>query len=159
MASNKDLFKQPTSVDEFLENASKIPAHFDLKSEGRLIFAMDATASREPCWDIASKIQADMFSQTSVVGKLQIQLCYYHGYNEFVASNWTQNALQLQEIMTTVRCKAGQTQLKQVFEHTLSQTKLHKIDAMVFVGDCMDCLLYTSPSPRDVEESRMPSSA
>ena len=24
---------------------------------------------------------------------------------------------------------------------------------------CKDCLLYTSPSPRDVEESRMPSSA
>ena len=24
---------------------------------------------------------------------------------------------------------------------------------------CGDCLLYTSPSPRDVEESRMPSSA
>ena len=24
---------------------------------------------------------------------------------------------------------------------------------------CMICLLYTSPSPRDVEESRMPSSA
>ena len=26
-------------------------------------------------------------------------------------------------------------------------------------GKDMDCLLYTSPSPRDVEESRMPSSA
>ena len=26
-------------------------------------------------------------------------------------------------------------------------------------GDLRDCLLYTSPSPRDVEESRMPSSA
>ena len=26
-------------------------------------------------------------------------------------------------------------------------------------GDIVDCLLYTSPSPRDVEESRMPSSA
>ena len=25
--------------------------------------------------------------------------------------------------------------------------------------DVPDCLLYTSPSPRDVEESRMPSSA
>ena len=25
--------------------------------------------------------------------------------------------------------------------------------------DCKICLLYTSPSPRDVEESRMPSSA
>ena len=26
-------------------------------------------------------------------------------------------------------------------------------------SQCWDCLLYTSPSPRDVEESRMPSSA
>ena len=26
-------------------------------------------------------------------------------------------------------------------------------------GDNHNCLLYTSPSPRDVEESRMPSSA
>ena len=27
------------------------------------------------------------------------------------------------------------------------------------IGRASDCLLYTSPSPRDVEESRMPSSA
>ena len=27
------------------------------------------------------------------------------------------------------------------------------------IGDFATCLLYTSPSPRDVEESRMPSSA
>ena len=27
------------------------------------------------------------------------------------------------------------------------------------LGQVYDCLLYTSPSPRDVEESRMPSSA
>ena len=30
----------------------------------------------------------------------------------------------------------------------------------ISTGDMLrDCLLYTSPSPRDVEESRMPSSA
>ena len=29
----------------------------------------------------------------------------------------------------------------------------------LLVGNSLDCLLYTSPSPRDVEESRMPSSA
>ena len=28
-----------------------------------------------------------------------------------------------------------------------------------FIEDVFSCLLYTSPSPRDVEESRMPSSA
>ena len=29
----------------------------------------------------------------------------------------------------------------------------------VLLNDSSGCLLYTSPSPRDVEESRMPSSA
>ena len=29
----------------------------------------------------------------------------------------------------------------------------------LLIGHLSDCLLYTSPSPRDVEESRMPSSA
>ena len=32
-------------------------------------------------------------------------------------------------------------------------------DPNLITGRYMDCLLYTSPSPRDVEESRMPSSA
>ena len=32
-------------------------------------------------------------------------------------------------------------------------------EASIFSGDLYSCLLYTSPSPRDVEESRMPSSA
>jgi len=35
-----------------------------------------------------------------------------------------------------------------------AQEKYEKMKA-----DAMICLLYTSPSPRDVEESRMPSSA
>ena len=33
------------------------------------------------------------------------------------------------------------------------------LGAMVFMRREYSCLLYTSPSPRDVEESRMPSSA
>ena len=32
-------------------------------------------------------------------------------------------------------------------------------DDLHFFGDMMDCLLYTSPSPRDRTRSRMPSSA
>ena len=32
-------------------------------------------------------------------------------------------------------------------------------DTVHFVNGMLPCLLYTSPSPRDVEESRMPSSA
>ena len=33
------------------------------------------------------------------------------------------------------------------------------ISSLVFLNQVGFCLLYTSPSPRDVEESRMPSSA
>ena len=33
------------------------------------------------------------------------------------------------------------------------------LSLMLTVGGILTCLLYTSPSPRDVEESRMPSSA
>ena len=36
---------------------------------------------------------------------------------------------------------------------------LSKYKSIAMVGVSNDCLLYTSPSPRDVEESRMPSSA
>ena len=34
-----------------------------------------------------------------------------------------------------------------------------KNKALLRIADSISCLLYTSPSPRDVEESRMPSSA
>ena len=34
-----------------------------------------------------------------------------------------------------------------------------EIDRFKKIKDLKGCLLYTSPSPRDVEESRMPSSA
>ena len=32
-------------------------------------------------------------------------------------------------------------------------------DRVVFMGNSITCLLYTSPSPRDMRRSRMPSSA
>ena len=37
--------------------------------------------------------------------------------------------------------------------------KKYKVYAIVGNHDCYYCLLYTSPSPRDAHESRMPSSA
>ena len=36
---------------------------------------------------------------------------------------------------------------------------IHAVVGVIMQTDWNDCLLYTSPSPRDVEESRMPSSA
>lgn len=138
MTRPKSISTRSTSVKAFLEQASKVPVPAESKSLGRLIFGMDATASREPCWDMACQIQADMFTETAALGQLQIQLCYYQGYGEFYATNWTQNATQLQQEMTSVRCKSGQTQIQRILKHTLSQANDHKINALVFIGDHME---------------------
>ncbi len=138
MARSKSISTQSSSVKSFLEQASKIPAPAASDSMGKLIFGMDATASREPCWDIACQLQAEMFTETAELGQLQVQLCYYQGYGEFHTTNWTQNASQLQNVMTAVRCKAGQTQIERILKHTLTQSKTNKVNALVFIGDCME---------------------
>lgn len=138
MKKPKSLATHSTSVKAFLDQASKTPVTSNSHTTGRLVFGMDATASREPCWDTACQIQADMFTETAALGQLQIQLCYYQGYNEFHATAWSKNALQLQQQMTSVYCKAGQTQIQRIFEHTALQTGNQKINALVFIGDCME---------------------
>ena len=49
---------------------------------------MDATASREPTWDRACRIQGEMFEATAALGGLDIQLVYYRGFGECKASRW-----------------------------------------------------------------------
>ena len=143
MARSKSISTQSSSVKEFLETASKIPVPVDDSTMGKLIFAMDATASREPCWDMACQLQSEMFTETAAIGKLLIQLCYFQGFGEFKFSNWTQNAVQLQEQMSSVRCKAGQTQIGRVLDHALEQSKSQKLNAVVYVGDSMEELAET----------------
>jgi hypothetical protein len=56
-----------TEVDAFLRKlaATAAPApDAGGNGRGRLIFALDATASREPTWDRASHLQAEMFKET-----------------------------------------------------------------------------------------------
>ncbi len=138
MGKPKGISTRTTSVKAFLDQVSKVPIPADSQTTGRLVFGMDATASREPCWDMACKIQTEMFTETAALGQLQIQLCYYQGYNEFHATDWNQTALQLQEEMISVRCKAGPTQIQRILEHTALQAKNGKVNALVFIGDCME---------------------
>ena len=44
-------------------------------------------------------------------------------------------------------------------EEMIKKSNGRRTVPQIFIGDNHICLLYTSPSPRDVEESRMPSSA
>jgi len=127
-----------SEVDAFLRKVESSPVVKSSGQLGRLIFAMDATASREPTWDCACDIQAQMFAQTAALGGLAIQLCYFRGFNEFNASGWFTNTTALQQRMTAVRCMGGQTQIGKVLQHALKETRHEKVNALVFVGDCME---------------------
>jgi hypothetical protein len=127
-----------SEVDAFLRQVSRIPVTKPGDRRGRLIFAMDATASREPTWDQACRIQGRMFEETAVLGGLDIQICYYRGFGEFEASPWVSNPRDLLRRMTAVGCLGGTTQIGKILRHALRETRRNKVNALVFVGDCME---------------------
>jgi len=127
-----------SEVDAFLRKVAATPAVIKSAESGRLIFAMDATASRKPTWDHACHLQAQMFEATDALGGLAIQLCYYRGYQEFHAGDWLGNASDLKRRMTAVRCLGGHTQIEKVLRHTLEESARKRVNALVFVGDCME---------------------
>ncbi len=125
-------------IDAFLAKVASTPAARTGSSRGRLIFAMDATASREPAWDRACQIQSEMFLETETLGGLDIQLCYYGGFREFYASPWLGSSADLLAQMREVRCAGGMTQIERVLKHTAAESRQDKVNALVFVGDCME---------------------
>ena len=126
------------AVDAFLERVAVTPVTVAPGERGRLIFAMDATASREPSWDRACHIQAEMFKETAALGGLEIQLVYYRGFGECRASPWVADSQALLKRMTGVRCLAGHTQIRKILKHAIKETKAKKVGALVFVGDCLE---------------------
>jgi hypothetical protein len=124
-------------VADFLAKVKSMPV-VRSGGTGRLIFAMDATASREPTWDRACRIQGDMFSATKDLGGLEIQLAWYRGLGEFEASPWAADSKTLVARMTDVYCRAGETQIGKVLQHAIAETGRRRVNAVVFVGDCVE---------------------
>ncbi|RLA35167.1 MAG: VWA domain-containing protein [Gammaproteobacteria bacterium] len=126
-------------VNAFLRRVATTPS----TGGGRLLFALDATASREPTWDRASHLQAEMFQVAAALGGLAIQVAWYRGFLEFEASPWCTSSAPLLERMTAVRCAAGQTQVGRVLEYAIAEHGRGSVSALVFVGDCVE----ESPDP------------
>ena len=126
------------NVDAFLEKMRLTPVSINPGQRGRLLFAMDATASRQPTWDMAARTQGEMFQETAALGGLDIQLAFYRGFGEFRATRWTSDEKALLRQMTSVFCLAGETQIGKVLAHAVNENKKQKINALVFVGDCFE---------------------
>jgi len=105
---------------------------------GRLVFAMDATMSRQPTWDLALKLQAEMFRAVKEVGGLDVQLVYFRGLSETKASKWVGDPEALARLMARVACEGGLTQTRKVLAHARREATKAKVNAVVYVGDCME---------------------
>ena len=107
-------------------------------TRGRLLFALDATASRQPTWDTACRLQADMFREAAAIGGLDVQLVYYRGRDECRASQWVSQPERLAALMERIDCRTGFTQIGKVIAHAKRETQNLKVQALVFVGDAME---------------------
>jgi hypothetical protein len=111
--------------------------HCPALPRGRLIFALDATASRAPTWAIARNLQAKMFRETAPFGRLDVQLTYYRA-NECRASKWVSSGEQLAHLMNQIECEGGCTQIGRVLAHALREAEKAAMQALVFIGDAME---------------------
>jgi hypothetical protein len=129
-----------TELDSFIQQANTLPQRQSsaISKTGRLIFALDATASRQASWDRACQLQSNMFLATQAIGGLAVQLCYYRGFHEFHHSHWLQDSELLLSTMNGVQCLGGYTQLAKTLDHCLGETRRSNVQAVVIIADAIE---------------------
>jgi len=125
-------------IDRFLDQVKALSPGAKSGRRGRLIFALDATMSRQPTWDQACKLQAEMFREAAAIGGLDIQLVYYRGLVECRTSPWIADPDRLGALMSGIDCRGGQTQIAKILAHARRETENGKVAVLVFVGDAME---------------------
>ena len=125
-------------IDAFLAQVRALGPSTKAGERGRLIFALDATMSRQPMWDSACALQADMFREAAAIGGLDVQLVYFRGIGECRASRWVSDARMLAGLMEKIDCRGGHTQIGKILSHARQESEKKKVQALVFVGDAME---------------------
>lgn len=125
------------AIAAFVAKARAIAPHGPV-GRGRLVFALDATLSRQPTWDLACGLQAEMFREAAALGSLDIRLVYYRGFSECRASGWISDSAKLAQLMSKIDCRGGNTQIAKVLSDARREATASGVRAVVFVGDAME---------------------
>lgn len=123
-------------IDAFVNQARAVAAA--RADGGRMVLALDATMSRQPTWDMACALQAQMFEAAGKAGKLAVQLVYFRGLSECRASKFVLDTSALKGLMERIDCRGGNTQIGKVLTHALKENAAGKIGAVVYIGDAME---------------------
>jgi hypothetical protein len=126
-----------SEIDRFLEAAAKLPAATG-SGRGRLIFALDATMSRQATWDIAQSVQGRMFATAAAYGGIDVQFVYFRGFSECKASRFMSGEQNFATLKSKIGGGVGQTQIEKVLAHVLAEARKTPVSALVFLGDAME---------------------
>jgi hypothetical protein len=123
---------EQSAVDKFIEKTGRTGV-------GRLLFVLDATASRGPTWDMARALTGDMIREAASVGQLEMQLVFFSGGMDTprrcAVSEWTTDPVGFVQAMERVRCQSGYTQIAKALEHAVNETMRDRVSATVLIGD------------------------
>src|SRR5262245_46048496 len=139
MSQHKDEIIMPESLPPPNKRVVEFLQRVKSRQGGRVIFVVDATGSRERAWDLAAKLQADMFQEAAALGSLDLQLLYFHGTpgvdGECKASPWMSDGQAMARLMATVRCRTGPTQIQKALQHIKAEHQREPVTAAIYVGD------------------------
>lgn len=133
------MAKSTSGVAQFVSKARALKRIANAQT--RIIFSLDATASRAPTWQQAQSLHQELFdaaSESESTG-LALQLCYFKGVATFHSSHWVTTADGLRKALSEVYCEGGITQLQRLLHHCLDQhPDSRSLKAIIFVGDAVE---------------------
>jgi hypothetical protein len=131
----------PADIAAFKAALAAVPVTERRKPElkPRLIFAMDATGSRQPTWDMAMGLQADMVAAAGSEG-LEVALGFYRGYDECkITGKYYSEAGDVTRLMTSISPQAGDTQIGKLFQGFVNHAEREDgARIAAFIGDCFE---------------------
>ena len=123
-------------ITNFLKQGKAISTY--RQKQSRLLFGIDATASRQPTWDAACRTQGELFTAAHQISNIAIQLCFYRGFGEFTVSDWLTSETDLKYQIEKVACQGGQTQILRLLKHAIFEHNKLAVRALLFIGDACE---------------------
>ena len=101
---------------------------------GRLVFAVDATSSRQKAWEAAKRLTDDVLG--ALPGELDVALAVHGGDRVHTFTEFTSDAAELRGMAAGVRCIAGYTRLVEILRRVAAMSE--DVAVVVYIGDVFE---------------------
>jgi len=99
----------------------------------RMVFAIDATASREDAWSTAQDVTDALFA--AVPGALDIALAVHGGGELHTFGGFSADAAAIRQAAAAVTCRAGGTRLIEIMERVRDEAR---VKVLLYIGDAFE---------------------